>query len=95
MLRLDFTRADLNLPEALAATCRASISGVQDKVQLWRKRGGFCVVESAFRFSQGTVSEAFHGQAPRALHCKPSDKLYQNGEDSALVITKTERIPLW
>ena len=46
MLRLDFTRADLNLPEALAATRRASISGVQDKVQLRRKRGGFCVVES-------------------------------------------------
>jgi hypothetical protein len=42
----------------------------------------------AFRFSQGTVSEAFHGQAPRALHCKPSDKLYQNGEDSALVIVR-------
>ena len=61
MLRLDFTRADLNLPETLAATRRASISGVQDKVQLWRKRGGFCVVESAFRFSQGTVSEAFQG----------------------------------
>ena len=46
MLRLDFTRADLNLPEAIAATRRASISGVQDKVQLRRKRGGFCVVES-------------------------------------------------
>ena len=46
MLRLDFTRADLNLPKVLAATRRASISGVQDKVQLKRIRGGFCVAES-------------------------------------------------
>ena len=46
MLRLDFTRADLELPEVLAATRRSSISGVQDKVQLKRRRGGFCVVES-------------------------------------------------
>ena len=45
MLRLDFTRADLNLPKVLAATRRASISGVQDKVQLKRIRGGFCVAE--------------------------------------------------
>ena len=58
MLRLDFTRADLNLSEALAATRRASISGVQDKVQLRRKRGGFCVVESG---GERTVSEAFQG----------------------------------
>ena len=46
MLRLDFTRSDLNLPEIRDTTRRVSISGVQDKVQLKRKRGGFSVVES-------------------------------------------------
>ena len=46
MLRLDFMRSDLNLPEIRDTTRRASISGVQDKVQLKRKRGGFSVVES-------------------------------------------------
>jgi serine/threonine-protein kinase HipA len=46
MLRLDFTRSDLNLPEIRDTTRRSSISGVQDKVQLKRKRGGFSVVES-------------------------------------------------
>ena len=46
MLRLDFTRAELNLPKTLAATRRASISGVQDKVQLKKTRVGFCVAES-------------------------------------------------
>ena len=46
MLRLDFARSDLNLPEIRDTTRRASISGVQDKVQLKRKRGGFSVVES-------------------------------------------------
>ena len=46
MLRLDFSRVDLNLPQTLAATRRASISGVQDKVQLKKIRGGFCVAES-------------------------------------------------
>ena len=46
MLRLDFSRADLNLPATRARTRRASISGVQDKVQLLRVRGKFSVVES-------------------------------------------------
>jgi serine/threonine-protein kinase HipA len=46
MLRLDFTRSDLNMPEICDTTRRASISGVQDKVQLKRRRGGFSVVES-------------------------------------------------
>ena len=46
MLRLDFTRSDLDLTEIRDTTRRASISGVQDKVQLKRKRGGFSVVES-------------------------------------------------
>ncbi len=46
MLSLDFSYADLNLPETREKTRRASISGVQDKVQLSRIRGGFVVVES-------------------------------------------------
>ena len=46
MLRLDFSTSDLNLPVNRDKTCRASISGVQDKVQLKRVRGGFAVVES-------------------------------------------------
>ena len=46
MSRLDFSVADLNLPETRDKTRRASISGVQDKVQLKRVRGGFAVVES-------------------------------------------------
>ena len=46
MSRLDFSVADLNLPEARDKTRRASISGVQDKVQLKRIRGKFVVVDS-------------------------------------------------
>ena len=46
MLRLDFSASDLNLPANREKTRRASISGVQDKVQLKRVRGGFAVVES-------------------------------------------------
>ncbi len=46
MLRLDFSVSDLNLAGNRAKTRRASISGVQDKVQLKRVRGGFAVVES-------------------------------------------------
>lgn len=46
MLRLDFSASDLNLPANREKTRRASISGVQDKVQLKRIRGGFAVVES-------------------------------------------------
>ncbi|MBR4652813.1 MAG: HipA domain-containing protein [Kiritimatiellae bacterium] len=38
--------SDLNLAGNRAKTRRASISGVQDKVQLKRVRGGFAVVES-------------------------------------------------
>ena len=45
MLRLDFSASDLNLPANREKTRRASISGVQDKVQLKRIRGGFAVVE--------------------------------------------------
>ena len=46
MLSLDFSASDLNLDENVAKTRRASISGVQDKVQLRRVRGGFAVVEN-------------------------------------------------
>ena len=46
MLRLDFSVSDLNLAANREKTRRASISGVQDKVQLRRIRGGFSVVES-------------------------------------------------
>ena len=46
MLRLDFSASDLNLPVNREKTRRASISGVQDKVQLKRVRSGFAVVES-------------------------------------------------
>ena len=46
MLRLDFSVSDLNLHANREKTRRASISGVQDKVQLKRIRGGFAVVES-------------------------------------------------
>ena len=46
MSRLDFTYSDLNLPAFRSKTRRASVSGVQDKVQLKRVRGGFEVVEA-------------------------------------------------
>ena len=46
MLRLDFSVADLRLPVLRTRTRKASISGVQDKVQLKRVRGGFEIVES-------------------------------------------------
>lgn len=46
MLRLDFSVSDLNLAEIRDRTRRSSVSGVQDKVQLRRVRGGFEVVES-------------------------------------------------
>lgn len=46
MLKLDFTYADLNLPQTLSVTRRQSISGVQQKTQLLRKRGRFLPTES-------------------------------------------------
>ena len=46
MLRLDFSADDLKLPELRTRVRRSSISGVQDKVQLRRVRGGFEIVES-------------------------------------------------
>lgn len=47
MIVLPFTRVDLNLPSPeTGKPKRASISGVQDKVELSRRRGRFDVVES-------------------------------------------------
>lgn len=45
MLRLDFSYEDMDLPSVRETTRRASISGVQDKVQLLRVRGRFRIVE--------------------------------------------------
>ena len=46
MIVLPFTHADLNLPAPDTGTpVRSSISGVQDKVELSRRRGGFEVVD--------------------------------------------------
>ena len=46
MLRLDFTYDDLDLPPTAEKTRRASVSGVQEKVQLKRVRGGYEIVAS-------------------------------------------------
>jgi len=45
MLRLDFSTADLALPRQRDLTRRASISGVQDKVQLRRLGRRFEIVD--------------------------------------------------
>ena len=46
MLRLDFTYEDLGLVPVAEKTRRASVSGVQEKVQLKRVRGGYEIVAS-------------------------------------------------
>ena len=45
MLKLDFTYEDLNLPQMREKVRRSSVSGVQEKVQLRRVRGGYEVVD--------------------------------------------------
>ena len=45
MIRLNFTYEDLNLPQMRERVRRSSVSGVQEKVQLRRVRGGYEVVE--------------------------------------------------
>ena len=50
MLRLDFTYADLGLRETAEKTRRSSVSGVQEKVQLRRVRGGFEIAASGGDF---------------------------------------------
>ena len=72
MLSLDFTRADLHLPAQRSLTRRASISGVQDKVQLKRTRGRFAVVESGGDYilkpvPQGTSAQ-FAADIPENEH---------------------------
>ena len=44
MIRLNFTYDDLDLPQVREKTRRSSVSGVQEKVQLRRVRGGYEVV---------------------------------------------------
>lgn len=46
MLRLDFTYADLGIAPFAEKVRRSSVSGVQEKVQLKRIRGGYAVVAS-------------------------------------------------
>ena len=46
MLRLDFAYDDLGLAQTAEKTRRASVSGVQEKVQLKRVRGGYEIVAS-------------------------------------------------
>ena len=46
MLRLDFTYDDLGLRPVTEKTRRASVSGVQEKVQLKRVKGGYEIVAS-------------------------------------------------
>lgn len=60
MLRLPFTAADLGLPPYRDWTRRSSVSGVQDKVQLRRRRGGFDVVESGGDHILKTVPRSPH-----------------------------------
>ena len=47
MLNLGFDYSSLGLPEVRRLMNRSSVSGVQDKVQIRRRRGGFDVVESS------------------------------------------------
>ena len=45
MLKLDFTYEDLNLPQMREKVRRSSVSGVQEKLQLRRVRGGYQIVD--------------------------------------------------
>ena len=83
MLRLDFSASDLNLPVNREKTRRASISGVQDKVQLKRVRRGFAVVESGGDYilkpvSRNTYAElAFDIPANEALTMDIAEKVFR------------------
>ena len=83
MLRLDFSASDLNLPVNREKTRRASISGVQDKVQLKRVRGGFAVVESGGDYilkpvPRNTYAElAFDIPANEALTMDIAEKVFR------------------
>jgi serine/threonine-protein kinase HipA len=65
MLKLPFTAADLGLPPYRDRTRRSSVSGVQDKVQLLRRRAGFDVVESGGDHILKTVPRSPHIWLPR------------------------------
>ena len=82
MLRLDFSASDLNLPANREKTRRASISGVQDKVQLKRVRGGFAVVESGDDYVLKPVPRNTHAElasdipANKALTMDIAEKVF-------------------
>jgi len=67
MLRLDFTYADLNLPVMRTVTRRQSISGVQEKTQLLRKRGRFTPVESGGDYILKPVPRNTAAHQPRDI----------------------------
>jgi len=64
MLRLDFSYADLALPVQRDTTRRASISGVQDKVQLKRDHGKFAIVESGGDYILKPVPRSSSAELP-------------------------------
>ena len=63
MLRLDFTLADLSLPQQRETTRRVSISGVQDKVQLHRQGMRFVPVASGGDY----ILNAFFSSVPAGM----------------------------
>ena len=60
MLRLDFSLADLSLPPQREKTRRASISGVQDKVQLSRRREAAVASSRLSPEAKGLYLDKFH-----------------------------------
>ena len=83
MLKLDFSVSDLSLPINSNKISRASISGVQDKVQLKRVRGRFIVVESGGDYILKPVPRNTYAQLPtdipanEALTMDIADKLFR------------------
>lgn len=67
MLTLPFTAAELGIPPYSDRTRRSSVSGVQDKVQLARRRGGFEVVESGGSHILKTVPRMAHIRLARDI----------------------------
>jgi serine/threonine-protein kinase HipA len=83
MLKLDFSVSDLSLPINSNKISRASISGVQDKVQLKRVRGRFIVVESGGDHILKPVPRNTYAQLPsdipvnEALTMDIAEKLFR------------------
>lgn len=83
MLKLDFSVSDLSLPINSNKISRASISGVQDKVQLKRVRGRFIVVESGGDYILKPVPRNTYAQLPtdipanEALTMDIAEKLFR------------------